>query len=314
MLISFTPNGVTNLIDFTHYFSFLMRMLLVFGIAMEIPLFVLLLNLAGVVSGQQIGRHRPWIIVGTMVFAAVATPSTDPFSMLMLGDPDADPLRDLRGRSPGILDRIRGGARTAPTAPTSGRTTRPRRCDLGPHEPPSYDEVRPVRPARLAGGGRGHAGAPTAASRPATGSPARLSAPGADPLGCDLLAIDDAYPAPVASDALRVRAHQVWQYGEVLLVPDGDRLVLAVPGSRLGGGHRAHGRRPPRPGRRRRLGLVRRTPPGRLGRPLTPPAGSWVCGLGPIGMLSVLELRFGTNRRVPAPGSLRACRHARSRC
>jgi len=107
VLISFTPNGVTNLIDFTHYFSFLVRMLLVFGIAMEIPLFVLLLNLAGVVSGQQIGRARPWIIVGTMVFAAVATPSTDPFSMLMLGVPMLIlfALSEVAAR---VLDRIRG--------------------------------------------------------------------------------------------------------------------------------------------------------------------------------------------------------------
>ncbi len=37
----------------------------------------------------------------------------------------------------------------------------------------------------------------------------------------------------MASDAVRVRAHQVWQYGEVLLVADADRVVLAVPGSRL---------------------------------------------------------------------------------
>jgi sec-independent protein translocase protein TatC len=87
VLISFVPHGVVNLVDFTTYFSFMMRMLLIFGIAMEIPLFVVLLNLAGIVSGQAIGRHRPWIIIGTMVFAAVATPSTDPFSMLMLAIP-----------------------------------------------------------------------------------------------------------------------------------------------------------------------------------------------------------------------------------
>jgi len=87
VLISFVPHGVTNLIDFGRYFSFEMRMLLIFGIAMEIPLFVVLLNLAGVLSGQALAKHRPWIIIGTMVFAAVATPSTDPFSMLMLGIP-----------------------------------------------------------------------------------------------------------------------------------------------------------------------------------------------------------------------------------
>ena len=58
-----------------------------FGIAMEIPLFVVMLNLAGIVSGRAIGRARPWIILGTVIFAAVATPSTDPFSMLMLAIP-----------------------------------------------------------------------------------------------------------------------------------------------------------------------------------------------------------------------------------
>jgi sec-independent protein translocase protein TatC len=87
VLISFVPKGTVNLVDFTKYFSFLMRMLLIFGIAMEIPLFVVLLNLAGVVSGRALGRYRAWIIIGTMVFAAVATPSTDPFSMLMLAIP-----------------------------------------------------------------------------------------------------------------------------------------------------------------------------------------------------------------------------------
>jgi sec-independent protein translocase protein TatC len=87
VLGTFVPQGVTNLVDFTSYFSFEMRMLLIFGIAMEIPLFVVLLNLAGVISGRALAKHRPWIIIGTMVFAAVATPSTDPFSMLMLAIP-----------------------------------------------------------------------------------------------------------------------------------------------------------------------------------------------------------------------------------
>jgi sec-independent protein translocase protein TatC len=87
VLIGFTPANVQNLVEFDAYFSFFVRMLLVFGVAFEIPLFVLLLNFAGVISGRTLGRHRPWIVIGTMVFAAVATPSTDPFSMLMLGIP-----------------------------------------------------------------------------------------------------------------------------------------------------------------------------------------------------------------------------------
>jgi sec-independent protein translocase protein TatC len=87
VLIGFTPAKLTNLVEFGEYFSFMTRMLLVFGVAFEIPLFVILLNLAGVVSGRTLGNYRPWIVVGTFVFAAVATPSTDPFSMLMLALP-----------------------------------------------------------------------------------------------------------------------------------------------------------------------------------------------------------------------------------
>ena len=87
MLIGFTPEDVTNLVEFGKFFSFITRMLLVFGISFEIPLFVVMLNLAGVVSGKALGRYRPWIIIGTFVFAAVATPSTDPFSMLFLAVP-----------------------------------------------------------------------------------------------------------------------------------------------------------------------------------------------------------------------------------
>ena len=86
-LIGFTPDGVTQLTEFGAFFSFITRMLLVFGIAFEIPLFLIMLNLAGVVSGRTLGRYRPWIVLGTFVFAAVATPSTDPFSMLMLAIP-----------------------------------------------------------------------------------------------------------------------------------------------------------------------------------------------------------------------------------
>jgi sec-independent protein translocase protein TatC len=87
VLIGFTPHGVQNLIEFDNYVSFLTRMLLVFGVAFEIPLFVVLLNLAGVLPGATLAKHRAWIVMGTFVFAAIATPSTDPFSMLMLGIP-----------------------------------------------------------------------------------------------------------------------------------------------------------------------------------------------------------------------------------
>ena len=87
ILLGFTPGDVANLVEVNNYLNFILRMLLVFGIAFEIPLFVVLLNLAGIVRGKSLGRARPWIVLGTFVFAAVATPSTDPISMLFLAAP-----------------------------------------------------------------------------------------------------------------------------------------------------------------------------------------------------------------------------------
>jgi sec-independent protein translocase protein TatC len=87
ILIGLNPEGVTNLVEFTEYLQFFSRTILVFGLAFEIPLFVVLLNLAGVVTGKQLGEHRPWIIIGISVFAAVATPSADPFTMTFMAGP-----------------------------------------------------------------------------------------------------------------------------------------------------------------------------------------------------------------------------------
>ena len=87
ILIGLTQSSLTNLVEFGDYLSFLIRTLLVFGIAFEIPVFVILLNLAGVLPGKALGAHRAWIIIGSFVFAAIATPSTDPFTMLFLAVP-----------------------------------------------------------------------------------------------------------------------------------------------------------------------------------------------------------------------------------
>lgn len=54
-----------------------------------------------------------------------------------------------------------------------------------------------------------------------------------DTLTCDLLAVDEAYPAPVTDDDSRLRAHQAWRHGQVLLGSYADRLVLAAPGTRF---------------------------------------------------------------------------------
>lgn len=87
VLLSFTQSGVTNLQDINAYLSFLLRLMLVFGIAFLIPLIVLILNIVGVVKAKTLAKYRTLVIFGTFVFGAIATPSTDPFSMLALAAP-----------------------------------------------------------------------------------------------------------------------------------------------------------------------------------------------------------------------------------
>jgi hypothetical protein len=58
-----------------------------------------------------------------------------------------------------------------------------------------------------------------------------LAAAGSDPLDCDVLACDLAYPLPVLDERWRHDAHQAWTLGEVLLVEYDGRLTLVVPGT-----------------------------------------------------------------------------------
>ena len=48
-----------------------------------------MLNIVGVIKASQLAKARVYVIFGTFVFGAMATPSTDPFSMLALAIPMA---------------------------------------------------------------------------------------------------------------------------------------------------------------------------------------------------------------------------------
>ena len=89
LLIGFNPDPdeVANIISLNDYMSFVLRMFLVFGIAFVLPVFLFGLNLAGVVSGRQLVRAWRLVIMGSFVFAAVATPSGDPWTMTALAVP-----------------------------------------------------------------------------------------------------------------------------------------------------------------------------------------------------------------------------------
>ncbi|MBO4256782.1 twin-arginine translocase subunit TatC [Streptomyces griseorubiginosus] len=87
VLIDFTPHGVSNLLPLDDLLQLVTRMVIVFGLSFELPLLLIMLNLTGVLSGKRMLGWWRAMILGITVFAAVATPSTDPLSMLALAGP-----------------------------------------------------------------------------------------------------------------------------------------------------------------------------------------------------------------------------------
>lgn len=87
VLIGFTPANVDNLLPLDDYLDLVTRMVVVFGLSFELPLLLVLLNFAGILSGKKMAGWWRGMIMGITVFAAIATPSTDPLSMLALAGP-----------------------------------------------------------------------------------------------------------------------------------------------------------------------------------------------------------------------------------
>jgi sec-independent protein translocase protein TatC len=86
-LLGLTPNGVVPLPSVDTYLGYFVGMLFGFGLAFELPLALLLLNMAGILTHERIKKWRRMMIFGVFLFAGIASPSPDPLTMLLLAAP-----------------------------------------------------------------------------------------------------------------------------------------------------------------------------------------------------------------------------------
>jgi len=77
--------GLTNLFTADTYIGYWIAMIVGFGLCFEVPLFLVILNLARIVTHERFRKWRRTIIFLVFVFAGIASPSPDPLTMLMLG-------------------------------------------------------------------------------------------------------------------------------------------------------------------------------------------------------------------------------------
>jgi sec-independent protein translocase protein TatC len=85
--VGMIPHGVASTFTVDTYLSYATAMLLIFGLAFELPLVMVIFNMAGILTHQRFRKWRRLMIFAVFLFAAIATPSPDPFSMLLLAVP-----------------------------------------------------------------------------------------------------------------------------------------------------------------------------------------------------------------------------------
>lgn len=87
VMLEFSIIGSDNQLPLNDLLQLIMRMIVVFGLSFELPLLLVMLNFGGVISGRRMLGWWRGMVLGITVFAAIATPSTDPISMLALAGP-----------------------------------------------------------------------------------------------------------------------------------------------------------------------------------------------------------------------------------
>ena len=83
-LLGFAGEGVVPLLTIDRYVGFVVLVALAFGVSFLFPIFLVFLELVGVLSPELLAKYRRHSILGIAIFAAVITPSSDPYTMLAM--------------------------------------------------------------------------------------------------------------------------------------------------------------------------------------------------------------------------------------
>lgn len=84
-LLGLAPQGSAVLPSFDTYISYFTGMIVGFGIAFELPLVLIMLNITGLLTHQRFRKWRKMLIFIVFLIAGAINPSPDPWSMLILG-------------------------------------------------------------------------------------------------------------------------------------------------------------------------------------------------------------------------------------
>ena len=87
VLIGFTPEGSSNVINASEYVLFAIRILLIFGLAFVMPVVLVLLNFLGILTGKGILKAWRLAVFLISVVSALATPTAEPMTMFLLAVP-----------------------------------------------------------------------------------------------------------------------------------------------------------------------------------------------------------------------------------
>jgi sec-independent protein translocase protein TatC len=87
LLATFVPPEDASYYNAKYYLDFILKLVLATGIAFVLPVFLVLLNFAGVLRGMTILRGWRWAILAITLFTAIATPAADVISMILLAIP-----------------------------------------------------------------------------------------------------------------------------------------------------------------------------------------------------------------------------------